>query len=254
MNSYNLKKLLDNIYATYKQRFSSDDPVWILHGFNDKKDIEVAGLICACYCYGSIEQIKRFVNMVLNKTGNKPYEFTVNFSKRKDKKYLKGLYYRFNTDDDLVNLFSDINHILTNYSSLENLFMRYYRNDYKDIRCVLKSFVSGFSNAGRNYLIPHPSGGSAFKRMNLYFRWMIRKDEIDLGLWEGVDKSKLIVPVDVHVARISRKLKLVKRKTVDLKFAAELTENLKEFDPLDPVKYDFALCHAEMEGRVKLCA
>jgi uncharacterized protein (TIGR02757 family) len=88
--------------------------------------------------------------------------------------------------------------------------------------------------------------------MNLFLRWMIRKDEIDLGIWNIVPPSKLIIPVDTHIARVSKKLKLVKRKSIDLKFALELTYNLKSFDPNDPVKYDFALCHAGIEKRLNL--
>ena len=83
--------------------------------------------------------------------------------------------------------------------------------------------------------------------MNLFLRWMVRKDEIDLGIWNEVSQSKLIMPVDTHIARISKKLRLVKRKTIDLKFAIELTNYLKKFDGNDPVKYDFALCHVGID-------
>jgi uncharacterized protein (TIGR02757 family) len=86
--------------------------------------------------------------------------------------------------------------------------------------------------------------------MNLFLRWMVRKDEIDLGLWSEVDSGKLIMPVDTHIARISKKLKLVKRKSVDLKFALELTNKLKQFDSADPVKYDFALCHSGIDRKI----
>jgi uncharacterized protein (TIGR02757 family) len=99
-----------------------------------------------------------------------------------------------------------------------------------------------------NYLIPNPGNGSTCKRLNLFLRWMIRNDEIDLGIWNGIQPSKLVVPVDIHISRVAKKLNLVKRKSIDLKFALELTDKLKQFDPVDPVKYDFSLCHCQMEG------
>jgi uncharacterized protein (TIGR02757 family) len=95
-------------------------------------------------------------------------------------------------------------------------------------------------------MFPLPELGSACKRMNLFLRWMVRKDELDLGLWKDIPSSKLVIPVDTHIARISCKLKLTTRKNVSWKMAEEITEKLKRFDPADPVKYDFALCHIGM--------
>jgi uncharacterized protein (TIGR02757 family) len=100
-----------------------------------------------------------------------------------------------------------------------------------------------------HYLISNPANGSACKRMNLFLRWMVRKDEIDTGIWNEVGTGRLIMPVDTHIARISKQLRLVKRKSIDMKFAVELTERLKSFDADDPVKYDFALCHIGVDGR-----
>ncbi|MCY7360956.1 MAG: TIGR02757 family protein, partial [Ignavibacteria bacterium] len=113
----------------------------------------------------------------------------------------------------------------------------------------LKIFTSELNkverkNTNYKYLIPLTENNSACKRLNLYLRWMVRKDEIDTGIWKDkIDKSKLIMPVDTHIYRVSQKLKLIKRKSCDMKFAVELTERLKSFDAADPVKYDFALCH-----------
>jgi uncharacterized protein (TIGR02757 family) len=100
------------------------------------------------------------------------------------------------------------------------------------------------------YLIPDPQNNSTCKRLNLFLRWMVRKDEIDLGIWNKVSRSKLVMPVDVHVARVSGLLGLVKRKSVDLKFAVELTDRLKQFDNDDPVRYDFSLCHIGIDKKM----
>lgn len=256
MNHYKLKNLLDSLYLSYKHKFSSKDPVWNLHRFNNEKDIEILGLIISAYSYGSVDQINRFIGSLLQKIGNKPYEFTINFEKRKDKKLLKDMYYRFNTAGDLANLFQALNKMLTKHSSLKNAFMSYYNSDDENIITALQGFTGEFSMNGNSvagkyyhYLVPNPVNGSTCKRMNLFLRWMVRKDEIDLGIWDEIDPAMLIMPVDTHVARVSKNLRLVQRKSVDLKFAVELTRNLKKLDEKDPVKYDFALCHAGIDKK-----
>jgi len=253
-----LKEKLDKLYIQYQQKFSSKDPVWVLHRFSDARDIEIIGLITASYSYGQVDQINKFTEKLLSAIGNKPYEFTINFAKRKDKKFLKGLNYRFNTEDDLADLFHALQCAVEEHGSLKNLFLKGYKTDSENIIEALShftSYLSSYSNRLNrdernyfNYLLPNPTNKSTCKRMNLFLRWMIRKDKIDTGLWAEVSKSRLIMPVDVHVARVSKKLKLVNRKSVDLKFALELTETLKKFDKDDPVKYDFSLCHIGIEG------
>jgi len=103
--------------------------------------------------------------------------------------------------------------------------------------------INGKTSLGIKFMFPNPEKGSACKRMNLFLRWMIRKDELDFGLWKSISPSQLIIPVDVHIARISQKLKLTTRKNISWNMAEEITNNLKKIDPVDPVKYDFALCH-----------
>ncbi len=216
------------------------------------------GLVTASYSYGQVEQINKFTEKLISQIGRNPYEFTINFSKRKDKKYFKDLNYRFNTEGDLIRLFESIHKSLIEFGSLKNLFLKNYRTDAENIVEALSHFSSVLyangnhnNGAGKNYfkyLLVNPNDKSTCKRMNLYLRWMVRKDKIDTGIWNEVAKSKLIIPVDVHVARVSKQLKLVQRKSVDLKFALELTEKLKKFDKYDPVKYDFALCHIGIDG------
>jgi uncharacterized protein (TIGR02757 family) len=256
MKHYELKEFLEGLYSSYKHKFSSKDPVWNVHKFSDEKDIELAGFLSAAFAYGSVDQINIFIEHLLSKTGYKPYEFTINFQKRKDKKHFKGLYYRFNTEDDIINIFSVVNKILIEHSSLKNAFMANYNRDDDNIINALRHFIIMFKKYSAakhdkyyHYLLPDPEKGSTCKRMNLFLRWMVRKDEIDFGIWNGVNSSKLIMPVDTHIARVSNRLKLVKRKTVDLKFAIELTEKLRQFDKNDPVRFDFALCHAGIEKK-----
>lgn len=256
MKHNELKEYLEGLYSSYKYKFSSKDPVWNVHKFSDEKDIELAGFLSAAFAYGSVDQINIFLEQLLSKTGNKPYEFTINFQKRKDKKHFRNLYYRFNTEEDIVTLFSSLNKILIEYSSLKNAFMANYNGDDNNIIKGLSHFnallkKNSSANHGKyyHYLLPDPEKGSTCKRMNLFLRWMVRKDEIDFGIWNGINPSKLIMPVDTHIARVSNRLKLVKRKSIDLKFAIELTEKLRQFDENDPVRFDFALCHAGIDKK-----
>jgi uncharacterized protein (TIGR02757 family) len=249
-----LKKLLEDLYNKYQHKFSSKDPVWNLHRFQDERDIELIGFITSAYAYGSVDQINGFIDKFLKRISNKPYEFTINFQKRKDKKYLIDLYYRFNTENDLVNLISSLSENLKKHESLKKLFLKGYKKDSANIIETLTYFSSALNLAGKykgdkyyHYLLSNPVHNSTCKRMNLFLRWMVRNDEIDLGLWKEIPPSKLIMPVDTHIARVSKQLKLVKRKSVDLQFAIELTNKLKQLDPYDPVKYDFSLCHIGIE-------
>jgi uncharacterized protein (TIGR02757 family) len=256
MQLYGIKEKLERHYLSYKHKFSSIDPVWILHRFSDEKDIELIGLITAAYAYGSVELINAFIERIIAKIGNKPYEFTINFEKRKDKKFLKDLSYRFNSANDILALFESLSSAMKEYSSLKSLFISSMDNSEKNVIGALARFTGRLNRDIKrkkgtytHYLISNPINGSTCKRMNLFLRWMVRKDEIDTGIWNEVGMSKLIMPVDTHIARISKQLGLVKRKTIDLKFAVELTERLKSFDPEDPVKYDFALCHIGIDRK-----
>jgi uncharacterized protein (TIGR02757 family) len=251
-----LKEKLESHYKNYRGKFSSKDPVWLLHRFEEKKEIELIGLLTAAYAYGSVDQINRFLENFLTAVDKKPYEFTINFQKRKDKKYLEGLNYRFNTPDDLTDLLVALSAALKEYGSLKNLFLSKYDPAHKNVLTALSGFVQYLNQhavrkKGRyyHYLLSDPANGSTCKRMNLFMRWMVRHDEIDTGIWKEISTAKLIMPVDTHIARISQKLRLVNRKSIDMKFAVELTGALSKFDPVDPVKYDFALCHLGIDKK-----
>lgn len=255
MTDKELKKFLDGIYKKYKKKHSSKDPVWILHRFTEPRDIELIGFIVSCYTYGQVDVINAFIERLLKITGSNIYEFTVNFSKSKDKKLLAGMYYRFNTGEHLISLFDILKKAAIKYGSLNELFLKGYKEDDENIVPSLSYFTRELKSplkdrAQFKHFIPDPDANSASKRLNLYLRWMVRSDDIDTGAWKGIDKSKLIIPLDVHVHRIARELGLVQRRSADLKFAIELTNKLKQFDPLDPVKYDFALCHIGVDRKL----
>ena len=250
------KQLLDLYYVKYNNQLSSKDPVWKLIRVKTKTDKEVLAFIISCYSYGNITQINNFINKVLEFTSLNVSEFIFNY-KRNSQETKLDFRYRFNTSQDFFDLIHTITEILKKYGSLKNLFLKYYDKNDENILNALNGFTLEIRQIAKGsksfeYLVPLVSKKSTCKRLMLFLRWMVRKDKIDLGLWgKSVDTSKLIMPVDIHVYRAARKYKLTERKSYDMKFAIELTNKLKQYDPKDPVKYDFALCHLGVD-RVSL--
>jgi uncharacterized protein (TIGR02757 family) len=258
----NLKQKLDHHYKAFDNSQISPDPLQFLHLYSNEKDIEVMGFIAAVFAYGNVQQIINTLNKFVEISGNHPYEFIASFKDFKNDRRLKNLYHRFYSTGDVTNLFRVLEKVYNNYGLLKSLFLKHYKQDDINIKNALSGFSHHFRNEiknispkkelsiGTRFMFPLPELGSACKRKNLFLRWMIRKDELDFGLWNEIPPNKLIIPVDTHVARICKKLKLTTRKNVSWKMAEEITENLKKFDPADPVKYDFAICHIGMRKMV----
>jgi uncharacterized protein (TIGR02757 family) len=251
----NLKQKLDYHYQAFDKSQLSPDPLQFLHMFNDNMDIEVMGIIAAAFAYGNVLQIVNTVKKILIIAENKPYRFVKEFNAKNLKFKLKNLKHRFYTEGDIVILFSLLCDVYNESGTLKNLFMKNYAPQDETIKNSLAAFsnnfilraedksIKGKLSPGVKFMFPSPYKGSACKRMNLFLRWMIRKDGLDFGLWSEIPTEKLIIPVDTHVARICKALKLTRGKNVNWKMAEEITKNLKKFDPDDPVKYDFAICH-----------
>lgn len=253
-----LKPFLETLYLDYQQKYSADDPVWLVHKVGGRENQEVFAFILSCFCYGSIKNIKKIGRYILERTDYNPYQFILEFEPTVKGRLFKDFYYRFNNSKDLITLFVNLQNILTEEVSLLNAFLKDYDCTHSNILPALNNFTKLLRRKVlkgiRNYkhLIPDVSLGSTCKRLNLFLRWMVRKDEIDLGLWNGkITLDKLLMPVDIHIYRVSRELKLVNRRQCDIKFAIELTEVLKLLSPDDPVKYDFSLCHQEIKKRIE---
>jgi len=265
----NVKRLLDSYYNKFNSHLSSKDPIWNLKLTKTDLDKEFLAFFISCYAYGNIVQINKHVKKFIDLSEGNIYGFIKDFNQRKflntiaqstlpEKNNQKvSYYYRFNTEQDFIDLISSLQVIIKDYGSLKSLFLNHYIKSDSNVLPALNKFTSAIRNKSEhsksfNYLLPDVSRNSTCKRLNLFLRWMVRKDSIDIGLWSReVDKAKLIIPVDTHVYNVSRKLNLVERKSCDIKFAIELTEKLKKFDPNDPVKYDFALCHIGVD-KIKL--
>ena len=237
----NIKERLE---AEVLKRNSSDevseeklDPILVAHRYKDP----TISLICALFAYGNVKQIVKFLDSL---------DFSLlNKSDEDIQAALKNHYYRFQKSEDVVALFIALKRLNTQ-SSLEEVFLRGYKDKCSVIDGInaLISKISSLhphSSQGYNFLIgkvtTKTKGAGALKRWMMFLRWMVREDNIDMGLWREVDKRDLIMPLDTHTFNVGKRLGLLERKTYDLQAAIELTNTLKGFDKNDPLKYDFAL-------------
>jgi uncharacterized protein (TIGR02757 family) len=213
--------------------------------------MEVAALLAANLAYGRVEQIQKSLTNLFERMGESPYAFVVGFGKAKRKK-LSGFKHRFTTAQDISDLLMLLKKVLDRYDSIEEFFIQGYNLGDINIVPALSKFCNslldmyaaehnGNTSRGLKYLLVNPAKGSACKRLNLFLRWMVRNDDVDTGLWKSIDKTKLIVPVDVHMGRLCKILGIYNRKAVSLPTAIKITEGFAKIEPADPVKYDFAL-------------
>ncbi|HRS54506.1 MAG TPA: TIGR02757 family protein [Bacteroidales bacterium] len=243
---YKLKDFLEEKYHKYNTTlFINNDPISIPHKYHLKEDVEIAGFLAAMISWGNRKAIINSANKLMLLMGNSPFDFVMNCNEKQLEKLNNFVYRTFNGEDCKF-FVKSLRNIYQNYEGLEKVFSSesYFKWDAKiAIIKFRKIFFSINYNAHSLKHISNPEKGSACKRINMFLRWMVRKDDkgVDLGLWHNIPVSKLICPLDIHSARISRKLNLLKRKSNDWQAALELTEKLKQFDPYDPVKYDFAL-------------
>lgn len=237
----NLKQQLDELVLKYETKdFIKDDPIQFPHRFKEVKDIELAGFIASMFAFGNRKVFIRKLDELFNLFQNEPKNFIENF----ERKSLKGFNYRFAKEEDVEEIFLVLKKLYSSNSSLEELFR--YGYETKDFHQMLKVvtdyFYSNMENTfGAKYLIPDANKNGAMKRVNMLLRWLVRDGVVDLGVWKFIDKSELLIPLDTHVARISREMNLLKRNSNDFKAVKELTNELKIFDKNDPVKYDFAM-------------
>jgi uncharacterized protein (TIGR02757 family) len=213
--------------------------------------MEVSGLLSAVLAYGRVQQIEKDLNDLFSRMGASPYDFVRDFDKAKRLK-LRNFKHRFTTGKDISDLLAVLKKVLRERGSIEKHFLSGYSKKDENIIPALSRFCDSLYeiyskekgrriSRGLKYLLASPVRNSACKRLNLFLRWMVRDDEVDTGLWKGVDKAKLIVPVDVHMGRLCRILGFHAKKTVSLSTAVQITKSFSEISPSDPVKYDFAL-------------
>jgi len=238
------KEKLNKIYGQYnKRRYIHPDPLEFLCLYENSKDREIAGLVASSLAYGRVAQILKSVSSVLNIMGKSPYYYLCGSTRTSLAKSFTGFRHRFADEKNIASLLYGAKNVIKKYGSLNGCFAEGISKQDTSVLPGMSFFVSRLlsNNGNPGHLLPIPGKGSACKRLNLFLRWMVRKDSVDPGGWKQVDKSKLIVPLDTHMHRIGLEFGFTGRKQADMKTAMEITEGFKKFSPEDPVKYDFAL-------------
>jgi len=239
------RKILDQLYVKYNRReYVHPDPLEFLYSYNDRQDREIAGLIASSLAYGRVAQILKSVEYVLSRMDPSPALFLKDATFQSLQKIFSGFKHRFTTGDSLIMLLLGVKRILAEYGSLCECFMAGVKRPDRNVLPALTCFAHKLTDAGDNgpgHLIPLPERGSACKRLNLFLRWMVRRDDVDPGGWEDVSPSKLIVPIDTHMHRIGLSFGFTERKQANMRTALEITDSFSELIPGDPVKYDFSL-------------
>lgn len=240
-----MKAYLDYLKEKYETKdFIKDDPIQFPHLFRgDIKNLETMAFIASIFAFGKREAFISKLNLILELSEHNLYDFILNFDKNEEK--LNGLIYRFYKDFDIKALFFILSSLFKSGMTIGDLF---YENRSKNTKNIIKKVYSYFETSkynpktqGFSFMMANPDKGGANKRMNMFLRWMVRQGPVDFGVWDFIKTEDLIIPLDVHVGNISRKLNLLDRKQNDFISAWNLTLKLKEFNQNDPVGYDFAL-------------
>lgn len=245
MSEKELQEFLETKVQQYNAPpFIQPDPISIPHRFSSKEDREIAGFFAATIAWGNRKSILKNADRMMDLMGNAPFDFVMSHS-TDDLDRLQGFVHRTFNGDDFKGLVRGLQHIYQKHGGLEGVFSTNQTAESLQpaITRLHKVFfeVSQLPRTGKH--LANPARGSAAKRINMFLRWMVRKDSsgVDFGLWRDISPSILSCPLDVHSGNVARKLGLLKRKQNDSRAVAELDSALRKLDPVDPVKYDFAL-------------
>jgi uncharacterized protein (TIGR02757 family) len=237
---------LNRLYDQYNRReFVHPDPLEFLYSYPKREDREIAGLIASSLAYGRVCQILKSVSVVLEPMGESPYLYLKYTSEPEICHQYRQFVHRFATGEDLSALLIKLKKIIEEFGSIYHCFLSGYSLSDETILPALTRFTDSINqvsgNRATSHLIPSPEKKSACKRLNLFLRWMVRRDAVDPGGWDDILPSKLVVPLDIHLFRFSRELGLTCRNQANLPTALEITEKFKQWVPEDPVRYDFTL-------------
>jgi uncharacterized protein (TIGR02757 family) len=240
-----LKIFLDEKVERYNNpNFIESDPIQIPHLFSLKEDIEIAGFLTATIAWGNRKMIITNASKMVQLMGNSPYDFVMSHDDNQLENLNHFVHRTYNGQDFKV-FIKGLHNIYTNHRGLEAVFTKNVESNstQNSITAFKKIFFENSLLARTEKHISDPSHGSAAKRINMFLRWMVRQDNkgVDFGLWKNIPTSALSCPLDVHSGNVARKLELLLRKQNDAKALFELDTNLRILDPMDPVKYDFAL-------------
>ena len=249
-----LHRRLEALGAARDPSWIGADPVSLVRGRSGRDDLEVAGAIAAGLAFGAVPAILGSVRAALEPLGPRPAAGLDALSDADLREAYAGFRHRWLGGNDLAAFLGAVRRVRASAGSLEDAFAAgdpggvTVEGALTALAARLRAADPGFGGRGARGFFPGPDSGSACKRPCLFLRWMARDDGIDTGAWRGPDPSRLVIPLDTHLARITRALGLLRRRSDDWKAALEATASLRRFDPADPVRYDFALCHLGMRG------
>jgi len=243
-----LREHLDALLASSDAKSTRRrDPVDFVHRYEEPRDQEIVGLLASSLAFGNVVAARRSIDRVLTALGPEPAATVEGAKPAELRRRLRGFVHRIYRDEHLASVLWRAGGLLREHETLGNAFTQFHQASGGDFREGLARFADALrgdtTSRSLRHLVSDPRAGSACKRLVLYARWMVRPaDGVDLGLWP-IAPSELVIPVDTHIHRISRNLGLTHRRTASWATAEEITAALRQFDPEDPVKYDFALCH-----------
>ena len=254
-----MKPALDRLYVSFNAPDAATDPIQIVRRFPRPDDQEVVGFIAGALAFGRVSSVLQSIERVLAVTGPAPAAYVRDFAPGRDGVQFAGIVHRWTRGPDIVALLWILHQMMQQAGSIEQFFVAGDEPAQPDVSAALDSFSRRAmaldlrqaygrvpARPGVGYFFPKPSAGSACKRLNLFLRWMVRKDALDLGVWTRVSPSRLVVPLDTHVVRVGQCLGLTRYTSPGWKMAADITASLRRLDPDDPVRYDFSLCHLGM--------
>jgi uncharacterized protein (TIGR02757 family) len=251
---------LDALYHGFNHSASFNDPIELVRPYRTPEDREVAGFIASALAFGNVAAVMRSVRDALARLGSSPAAFVRGFEPERDASAFDTFVHRWTRGRDLAALVWVLRGMMEQERSIEGFFAAGDDPAWPDVTGGLESFsrramtldltrVYGRARRGRTgvaYFFSRPSSGGACKRLNLYLRWMVRRDHVDLGVWSRVTPARLVVPLDTHVIRLGQCLRLTRYRSPGWRMASDITASLRRLDPADPVRFDFSLCHVGM--------
>jgi uncharacterized protein (TIGR02757 family) len=251
---------LQSLYEDYNREDAAADPIQIVRRYVRPADQEIVGFCAAALAFGRVASVLNTVETLARVLGPEPAQYVRSFDPKGPHPELRAMVHRWTRGVDIVALLWLLRQMLERSRTIEQFFAEHLDPASIDIGEALDSFSrramaldlrSAYgrkipARVGVGYFFPRPSSGSGCKRLNLFLRWMVRRDEVDLGAWTSIPRSKLIVPLDTHVIRLGRCLRLTRYRSPGWKMAADITASLRAIDAVDPVRFDFSLCHVGM--------
>jgi uncharacterized protein (TIGR02757 family) len=263
VNRKKLKPILDQLYESYILDFhqspndfflTRQDPLAFAHRYSEFHDIEAAAFLASTFAYGKVQSLCAFVEKLLAMLGPCPHEFLRQGPDAVETLAPLAPYYRLQKTPDILGLLSMLSTVYQKHGSLNDIFMESY-DKYHTMPEAIQGFVSRLyeiHGMAIPFLLPSPDSGSPCKRLNLFLRWMVRRDGLDLGIWKQVSPADLMIPLDTHIGRVAYRLGWIKTRSLSWKKAEEVTAVLRKFNREDPIRYDFSLCHESISRKLWL--